>query len=123
MNWSMSALARAVAHEAAAALARSPPHRPRRDRYRLRVATVVTALAIAEGAQVAAVDEIGARHRQRFPSATSPVPVLSLGDVRAIHDALGPNRIVAAARSVALEIRTDERRAPGFSLGHRVVER
>ena len=119
MRWKISASARALANEAVASLA---ANRLRTSLAAIGivfgVATVVTALAIAEGAKAAAVEEIGALGIDNvFLRATTSVPVLTLGDVRAIHGALGSNRVVAAVRSMGTEIRTDERRALGHLAG------
>ena len=82
------------------------------------VATVVTALAIAEGAKVAAVEEIGSLGIDNvFLRATTPVPMLTLADVHAIGAALGPDRTVAAARTTNVEIRTGDRRAAAHLAG------
>jgi putative ABC transport system permease protein len=119
MTWNLSVSARALADEAAAALAAN------RIRTCLAaigivfgVATVVTALAIAEGAEVAAVEEIGALGVDNvFLRAATSFPVLTLGDVRAMRSALGPHAIVSPVRAVGAEIRTDERRALGHLAG------
>ena len=119
MTWDISTLARPIADQAVAALAAN------RLRTALAavgivfgVATVVTALAIAEGAKVAAVEEIGALGIDNvFLRATTPVPMLTLADVRAIRAALGPDRTVAAERTAKVEIRTDDRRATGHLAG------
>lgn len=119
MTWDFSTLARPIADQAVAAL----------NANRLRtalsvvgiifgVATVVTALAIAEGAKVAAIEEIGALGIDNvFLRSTTPVPMLTIADVGAIGAALGPDRTIAAARTVSAEMRSDHRRAAGHLAG------
>lgn len=88
------------------------------------IATVVTALAIGEGARSAALSEIGALGIENvFVRATAPpppagvrpqrppAPVLSLADVRVIGDTLPAGTAVAAARIARVEANAGSRRA------------
>lgn len=85
------------------------------------IATVVTALAIGEGARRAALWEIGALGIDNiFVQATSPppsgdrrqqppAPVLSMDDARVIGDTVDGVVAIAAVRSARVEIRSEER--------------
>jgi ABC-type antimicrobial peptide transport system permease subunit len=87
------------------------------------IATVVTALAIGEGARSAALSEIGALGIENvFVRATTPppasdrrrrpaAPVLSLADVAVIADTLPPGTAIAAARIARVEATAGSRRA------------
>ena len=92
------------------------------------VATVVTALAIARGARVAAVEEIGALGIDNvFLRAAAPAgnrgaarqqaPPLSMADVRSITEALAPAGVVAATRVANAEMVFGTRRARGHLAG------
>lgn len=84
------------------------------------IATVVTALAIGEGARRAAIEEIGALGVENVYVRAVPgtdraggavAPVLTRGDAAAIRQALGTVAAVAMTRSIQTEARTGSRRA------------
>ena len=89
------------------------------------IATVVTALAIADGARGAAVREIGSlginnvflRARTQSTAGIPSAPVLTLRDVRAIADVVGPARPVAAIRTANAELVVGARRINGQLAG------
>jgi putative ABC transport system permease protein len=130
MTWNLRVSPRDLAHEAVAALL---AHRLRALLSAIGIvfgiATVVTALAIGEGARRAALAEIGAlgidnvlvrataaapvANRRRRP----PAPVLSLDDARVIAGTLESESVVTALRLARIDITAGARATVGALAG------
>jgi putative ABC transport system permease protein len=92
------------------------------------IATVVTALAIGEGARREALAEIGALGIDNLfvravrtdgdpPAGAARAPALSLRDARLIEQRVAEVALVASVRPVRTELTADTRRATGSLLG------